>query len=67
MYGNNKFNKLKEKVRAAVEMCTRNKHVPEIEQEVRVVKARQRYYWDNLPYKQAPRLMVDEKLFEIIR
>lgn len=65
VYEDNEFAKLKDKIDATVETCAANQHVPTIEREIRTIKEHQRCYWMDLPYKQVPRLMIDN-LFEIL-
>ena len=42
-----------------------NEHNPFAEREIRFVKDRQRCYWDKLPYKQVPKIMVDENIIDV--
>ena len=64
--GDNEFERIKGLVNATVEVCAANEHNPFIEREIRFVKDRQRCYWDKLPYKQVPKIMIDENLKDII-
>ena len=62
----NEFQKLENKVSAHVEICAAGQHVPRIERGVRSVKDRTRCRWVALPFKKAPKIMVDECLIDII-
>ena len=62
----NEFQKLEHKVSAHVEICAAGQHVPRIERGVRSVKDRTRCRWVSLPFKKAPKIMVDECLVDII-
>ena len=63
--GDNEFERIKGKVNATVETCAANEHNPFAEREIRFVKDRQRCYWDKLPYKQVPKIMIDENIIDI--
>ena len=65
VYGDNEFERIKGKVNATVETCAANEHNPFAEREIRFVKDRQRCYWDKLPYKQVPKIMVDENITDV--
>ena len=45
-----------------MEYCAAGQHVPRIERAVRSVKDRTRCFWVSLPFKKAPKIMVDECL-----
>ena len=64
--GDNEFEKIKGIVNATVETCAANEHNPFIEREIRFVKDRQRCYWDKLPYKQVPKIMIDENIVDVL-
>jgi len=64
--GDNEFERIKGLVNATVETCAANEHNPFIEREIRFVKNRQRYYWDKLPYKEVPKIMIDENIVDIL-
>ena len=56
----NEFTKLEHKVSAHVEVCAAGQHIPRIERGIRFMKERTRCYWVSLPFKKAPKIMVDE-------
>ena len=64
--GDNEFERIKGLVNSTVETCAANEHNPFIEREIRFVKDRQRCYWDKLPYKQVPKIMIDENIVDIL-
>ena len=65
IYADGEFRKVETLVTTEVECCAANEHVDRIERRIRVIKERTRCYWVALPYKRAPKVMVDENLFEI--
>ncbi|GFH56607.1 hypothetical protein CTEN210_13083 [Chaetoceros tenuissimus] len=67
VFGDNEFEKLEGKIDAALETCSAGEHNPYIEREIRVVKERQRCYWHGSPFKQVPKLVIDEILVDIIK
>ena len=62
----NEFQKLEGKTSAHVEICAAGQHVTRIERGVRTTKDRTRCYWVTLPFKKAPKLMVDECLTMVV-
>jgi len=65
LHADGEFRKIEGRVDTTVECCATDEHIDRIERRIRVVKERARCYWVSLPYKRAPKLMVDENLFEI--
>ena len=49
-----------------VNICAANEHIEMIERAIRTIKERIRCTWSSLPYTKAPKLMVDECLYDII-
>ena len=62
----NEFQKLENRVSAHLEICATRQHIHRIERDVRSVKDRTRCFWVPLPFKKAPKLMVDECLIMVI-
>lgn len=62
----NEFKKIEGEVGAHVEICAAMEHVPRIERSIRTFKERVRCCWVGLPYRKAPKLMVDENLVDMI-
>ena len=60
------FQKLENRVSAHLEICAARQHIHRIERDVRSVKDRMRCFWVPLPFKKAPKLMVDECLIMVI-
>ena len=67
VFGDNEFEKLEGKIDAALQTCAAGEHNPYIEREIRVVKERQHCYWDGSPFKQVPKLVIDENLVDIVK
>ena len=67
VFGDNEFEKFEGKIDAALQTCAAGEHNPYIEREIRVVKERQRCYWDGSPFKQVPKLVIDENLVDIVK
>ena len=67
VFGDNEFEKIEGKIDAALQTCVAGEHNPHIEREIRVVKERQRSYWDGSPFEQVPKIIVDENLVDIIK
>jgi hypothetical protein len=65
IHGDGEFRKVQGQVNATIECCAANEHVDRVERRIRMIKERTRCYWVTLPYKRAPKLMVDENLFDI--
>ena len=65
IHADGEFRKVEALVTTEVECCAAGEHVDRIERRIRVIKERTRCYWVDLPYKKAPKVMVDENLFEI--
>ena len=60
MHADGEFRKIENIVDVNVDCCATNEHVDRIERRIRMIKERTRCYWVDLPYKKAPRIMVDE-------
>jgi len=65
MHADGEFRKIENIVDVNVDCCATNEHVDRIERRIRMIKERTRCYWVDLPYKKAPRIMVDENLYDI--
>jgi hypothetical protein len=62
----NEFQTLENKVSSHIEICAARQHVPRIKRGVWSVKDSTRCFWVPLPFKKAPKLMVDECLVMVI-
>ena len=65
LHADGEFRKVENSVNTTVECCAADEHVDRIERQIRVVKERTRCYWISLPYRKAPKVMIDENLFDI--
>ena len=65
IYADGEFREVEALVTTEIECCAANEHVDRVERRIRVIKEKARCYWSDLPYKKAPKIMVDENLFEI--
>ena len=62
----NEFSKLEGKLSTHIEICGAGQHIPRIERGIRTIKDRVRCFWVSLPFKKAPKIMVDECLHMVI-
>jgi len=65
VHADNEFAKIRDDINSNLICCAVNEHVERIERRIRLIKERNRYYWLNLPYAKAPKVMIDENLFDI--
>jgi len=64
--GDNEFNKIEGKVGTDVKICTARQHIPRIERSIRTLKERVQCCWVMLPFKRAPKLMIDENIKDMV-
>ena len=65
VHGDNEFRKLENKLGVHVNICAARQHIPRIERGIRTLKERVRCCWVSLPYRKAPKLMVDENVIDM--
>jgi len=65
VHAENEFEKLRDDIISNLICCAANEHDERIERRIRLIKERSRCYWVNLPYTKAPKVMIDENLFDI--
>jgi len=65
VHADNEFAKIRDDINSNLICCAANEDVERIERRIRLIKERNRCYWVNLPNKKAPKVMIDENLFDI--
>ena len=65
LHADGEFRKVEDRLNTTVECCAADEHVDRVERRIRMIKERTRCYWVSLPYRRAPKVMVDENLFDI--